>query len=99
MNSTVQISLKIRAHDSVHGARQETENHPVRMVNSAPWQIKATAEGKLLKRVLDRCNHFVERKNLTDGDVLQKEHMGTQGNRAQDDFDDQESCSVLLYRS
>jgi hypothetical protein len=36
---------------------------------------------------------------LTDGDVLQKEHMGTQGNRAQDDFDDQESCSVLLYRS
>jgi len=70
VDTAVQVGLKISTHRAMHGTGQKTENHPVGMMDPAPRQLEAMAQGDFLQRILDRVDHLVDRKDLTDWRVF-----------------------------
>ncbi len=70
VNPSIQVGLKVSAHGSMHGAGKQAEDHPIGMMDSAPRQLEAAAQGDLLERVFDRPDHLVDRENLADRSVF-----------------------------
>jgi hypothetical protein len=71
----IQISLEIGSHDAVNRTGQETENHPVGMMDSPARQIETPTERHFFEGVFDGHDYLVHGDDLIDGSVFEEEHV------------------------
>jgi hypothetical protein len=78
VNAAVHVRLQVRAHHAMDGAGKNTEDHSIRMMNPLPRDLKSAALRDFSERVFDGLDHLVQRKNLIDRSILQKQHEKSQ---------------------